>query len=72
MMTESVTHHAGSVTDHAANNAPRWLGDLRYARSFAGRKRIEADMIAGPAWTLESRILVAAIGTASASTQLVA
>ena len=66
-MTESVTHHAVSVTDHAANNAPRWLGDLRYARSFAGRKRIEADMIAGPAWMLDSRALTAATGAARGS-----
>jgi len=30
------------------------------------RKRVEADVIAGPAWPLEGRALVAATGTAGA------
>jgi hypothetical protein len=38
----------------------------------AGWKRIEADMIAGPARTLEGRTFPAAIGAACAGTQLVA
>jgi hypothetical protein len=36
------------------------------------RKRIEADMIAGPAWTLEGRSFAAATCAASAGTQFVA
>ncbi len=36
------------------------------------RKRIEADMIAGPAWTLEGRAFSAASGAACAGTQFVA
>jgi hypothetical protein len=36
------------------------------------RKRIEADMIAGPAWTLEGRAFSAATSTACAGTQFVA
>jgi hypothetical protein len=38
----------------------------------AGRKWIEANMIAGPAWTLEGRAFSAATGAACAGTQLVA
>ena len=38
----------------------------------AGRERIEADMIAGPAWTLERRAFSAAGGAACASTQFIA
>jgi hypothetical protein len=36
------------------------------------RKRIEADMIAGPAWTLDGRSFVAATSTVCAGTQFVA
>jgi hypothetical protein len=38
----------------------------------AGRKRIEADIIAGPAWSLESGTFSAATGAACAGTQFVA
>jgi hypothetical protein len=38
----------------------------------AGRKRIETDMITGPAWTLEGRTFPAAGGAACASTQFIA
>jgi hypothetical protein len=48
------------------------LGVGRYSsRIFIGdghRKRIESDMIAGPAWPLEGQVFYAAISTASAST----
>jgi len=37
----------------------------------AGRQRIEADVIAGPAWTLECRTFSATTGTACAGTQFV-
>jgi hypothetical protein len=37
-----------------------------------GRKRIEADMITGPAWTLEGRAFSAAISTTCAGAQFVA
>ena len=37
-----------------------------------GRERIEADIIAGPAWTLEGRAFSAATGAACAGTQFVA
>jgi hypothetical protein len=36
------------------------------------RKRIEADMIAGPAWMLEGHSFAAATGAACAGTQFVA
>jgi hypothetical protein len=37
-----------------------------------GRKRIEADIITGPAWTLEGRTFPAAGGAARTGTQFVA
>jgi hypothetical protein len=45
---------------------------LAYFVGDVGRKWIEADMIACPARTLESRTFAAAIGAACASAQLVA
>jgi hypothetical protein len=41
----------------------RFVGD--------GRKRIEADVIAGPAWTLEGRAFSTAVCAAGAGTQFV-
>jgi hypothetical protein len=38
----------------------------------AGRKRLEANMIACPAWVLEGRSFAAATGAASAGTRFVA
>jgi hypothetical protein len=48
--------------------------DIPLARlvGVTGRKRVEADMIAGPAWTLEGRASSAATSTACAGTQFVA
>jgi hypothetical protein len=40
--------------------------------SDASRKRIEADMIAGPAWTLDGRTFAAATGAARSGAQFVA
>jgi len=40
--------------------------------SDVGRERIEADIIAGPAWTLNGRAFRTATGAACAGTQFVA
>jgi hypothetical protein len=44
---------------------PHFVGD-------AGREWIKADMITGPAWTLERRAFPAAGGAAGAGTQFIA
>ena len=53
------------------------LGSIEAERGLCfvgdiGRKRIETDMISGPAWTLERRTFPAAGGAACASTQFIA
>jgi hypothetical protein len=48
-----------------ADAPPHFVGN-------AGRKRIEANVIAGPAWTLEGCTFTAAVSTAGACAQFVA
>jgi hypothetical protein len=67
-------NHCSVPTDGAAATT---LGSIEAERGlcfvgYAGRKWIEADMIAGPAWPLEGRTFPAAGGAACASTQFIA
>ena len=60
----------GAAGELIAEDSARVL--LAHLVGDAGRERIEADMIAGPAWTLERRAFSAAGGAACASAQFVA
>jgi hypothetical protein len=67
-MDHANQNHCSVPTDGAAATT---LGSIEAERGFCfvgdiGRKRIETDMITGPAWTLEGRAFSAAACAARA------